>query len=365
MRDRFLRVPFASGGDTSTIPDATQPTGSISMQQGWGGDYQKEMGVDPGAKSVDRQDMNELFNIVTALLNRWQTESFPEWIDPASNAGTPYPYPKGAVVRYSATESPPFVAWMNTIDDNATEPSALNGWILFESVVNLATDPTETTRGAPFTASNNEALLGVNNNKMLTPANKKFSDQPTYLGNAVLTGLDNKLVMSGIVSGLSLEKGDVIEIDGAGAVNKKLRTVESITGNDQIVLNYEHCGSRGNGLLKLTDFTGQVTIKRIAKWSVASSGLGQEWVILTPFRSNGVLNTNSTGRDIEMIYTSASVASMGINFVTNGVIIADPIVGSGGGASSNIGASINIGIVKDSTYRVDAAVAVKTWSERR
>lgn len=168
MRDPFIQVPFASGGDTSTIPTNTQPTGSISMQQGWGADYQKEVGVDPGAKSVDRQDMNELFNIATRLLNRWQTETFPEWIDAASNSGSLYPYPLGAVVRYSPDGIAPFVAWMNTTEGNATEPSEANGWILFQSIAGLASDPTETTRGAPLLATQVQAEAGTNNTAMMS-----------------------------------------------------------------------------------------------------------------------------------------------------------------------------------------------------
>lgn len=121
MRDPFIKVPFASSGDKSPIPDATQPNGSISMQSGWGVDYEKEVGVDPAAKTVNRQDMNQAFFLVSALLNRWQTESFPEWVDSAANAGSPLAYPIGTVVRYPNGSD--FVLRVSLVNNNIATPS--------------------------------------------------------------------------------------------------------------------------------------------------------------------------------------------------------------------------------------------------
>lgn len=320
MRDTFIKTPFASAGDRTAIPNGAQPDGSISMQQGWGADYTLEVGVDPAAKSVDRGHMNQILNLATALLNRWQTETFPEWIDSVSNGGIPFSYPFGAIVRYSADGSSPYVAWINTIENNSTTPAVINGWVLLSDVLGLVNDPTLIKRGSPFLASNIEALLGSNPSKMMTPANKRFSDQPFFSGNAVLTGVDNKLVMPDVVTSLALEVGDVVEIDGGGATNKKLRTVESISGSNQIVLNYEHCGSRGNGPLKLQDYSGPVTITRIAKWYGASESLGQDWVDVTSLRSYGVNYSGLKNRAIHLRITGSFSQSRHI--IVNGVALA-------------------------------------------
>lgn len=169
MREPFIKVPFADGGDKTPIPRATQPDGSISMQQGWGVDYEKEFGVDPAAKTVDRQAMNQVLNISTALLNRWQTETFPEWIDSASNDGSPFLYPIGAVVRYSADGIAPYLAWVNLVADNGTSPSVANGWILLTDALSSYRDPTESLRGMPLVATQSETVAGTDDAKVVTP----------------------------------------------------------------------------------------------------------------------------------------------------------------------------------------------------
>lgn len=123
MRDPgFVQVPFATGGDVATIPNATQASGAVSMQQGWGPDYQKDLATDPDAKAVERQVMNGLMNTVTQLLQRWQTEAIPEWIDAAANGGTAYPYPRLALVRYLGGGNP--VLRISLVDNNTSTPSA-------------------------------------------------------------------------------------------------------------------------------------------------------------------------------------------------------------------------------------------------
>lgn len=138
-------------------------------------------------------------------------------------------------------------------------------------------------------------------------ANKKYVDdvansQPSMTGLITLNGTtDNTVVMSGIVTELDLEIGDVIRIE-TGAYNK-LHTVESITDNSSIIVNYEHAGNRGDGSLKLPDFTGQATVTRIAKWFNAPLGLGQAWVNVTPVRVFGSNYTNNTNRALVISVT--------------------------------------------------------------
>src|SRR5574344_890416 len=91
------------------------------------------------------------------------------------------------------------------------------------------------------------------------------SQYPSITGLIKLNGTtDNTVVMTDIVTELGLEVGDVIRIN-TGSYNK-LHTVESITDDNSIIVNYEHAGNRANGSLKLPNFTGQATVTRVAKW---------------------------------------------------------------------------------------------------
>ena len=180
----------------------------------------------------------------------------------------------------------------------------------------------------------------------------------TITGNATLTGVDNKLLMGGIVTALKLEKGDVIRIDGAGEINAKLRTVESIANDGQLILNYEHCGARGNGPLKLVDFAGQVAVTRIAKWFNAAEGLGQEWVGVDAIRTVGTVYQNTTNRvialsfakqyiGIKYIYVNSRPVAMGQDVASQiSQLIASIPSGSGYSASGS-GTSTGVSYISE------------------
>lgn len=184
-------------------------------------------------------------------------------------------------------------------------------------------------------ANEQEHLDGLIGNKAATPAGVKAMledalEQPVEridelegsyrqyeaTDEAVLTGADNKIVFSNIVSRVKIEKGDVVRIIASAIGYDKLHTIESIVNQNEVVVNYEHCGGRGNGPLKLPDYTGQVTIKRIAKWHTAPLGLGQDWVDVTAFRVVGVPNINTSGRAIQLgIYSSYVVGQSHQSYV--------------------------------------------------
>jgi len=114
-RRDFSKVAFAATGDTNSIPTATQPDGSVSIQQGFGFDYQRDNGAgggtpDPLAKNIDREDMNGILNEITASIGEIQRNGYAEWVSSAA------PYPIYATVRYND------INWGSVVANNSDTP---------------------------------------------------------------------------------------------------------------------------------------------------------------------------------------------------------------------------------------------------
>lgn len=153
MDQKFFIQPFAFAGDKTPIPDALQPSGDVSYNQGWTLDYQLEMGVDPDAKAIPRQEFNDLLFNITQNVGVWQRFGTPEWITAANNGGVPYGYMRGTVVRYRADPGDPFITYISRVDTNTVTPAFGTNWgpYIFEA------------------ATNAEALAGASSNVFMTP----------------------------------------------------------------------------------------------------------------------------------------------------------------------------------------------------
>lgn len=124
MDQVFFRVPFASNGDTSTIPETVTTDGSVNWPQGWPLDYEKDMDADANAKAVERDVMNFMFNAVTVALRQYQTAAFPEFITAADNNGTAFAYAAGTVVRYRSSSTATFKNYVSLVNNNTSTPGA-------------------------------------------------------------------------------------------------------------------------------------------------------------------------------------------------------------------------------------------------
>lgn len=111
-------TPFALSGDKTTVPDATQPDGSVSYSQGFGPDYQAEQGT-PGAKDIPRGQFNQLMYEITEAIGFMQRHGFAEY-DPEMA-----PYPQGATVRSGSTN------YISSAGNNSTVPGAAGAsWVI-------------------------------------------------------------------------------------------------------------------------------------------------------------------------------------------------------------------------------------------
>lgn len=167
---------------------------------------------------------------------------------------------------------------------------------------NAADISTNTAAIAENTAdiSANTAAIGQN------AADVAALKAPTKTGSAQFIRAANEILMTGIVTDLGLEIGDVIQITGS-ASNNLILTVEYITDANDINVNYAH--RNGAGPLSLTNETVGCTIKRLSKWYAAPLGLGQDWVFLTATdRTPNTAYRNTTRRPL-MFQRYVNIAS--------------------------------------------------------
>lgn len=140
----FFLQAFATAGDKTAIPEPVQVSGSVSYNQGFGFDYEREQGVDPLAKDVPRQETNQLYFDITDNLAFWQRNGAPVWVTSAENGGSPLEYGAGAIVRYRANPGDPYLTYVSRTAANTTVPTTAASWTLFNYQFALNADTTST-----------------------------------------------------------------------------------------------------------------------------------------------------------------------------------------------------------------------------
>lgn len=198
MDQKFFAQSFAFAGDVADIPNAVQVDGSVSFNQGWGYDYQRELGVDPLAKPMPRDQTNYLFKVITDSLGQYQRNGSPEFITSADNDGVAYSYDKGATVKWRASSGDPWGFYVSLVATNTAVPSDATKWqaIIFQesssAQATAGTDATtimtprrvaaaiaassisipaasETTAGIAEIATQTETNTGTDDTRFVTP----------------------------------------------------------------------------------------------------------------------------------------------------------------------------------------------------
>ncbi|MEX9875766.1 hypothetical protein AB7X03_20285 [Providencia rettgeri] len=113
---KIFKVPFATQGDRTSIPDELQADGSVSYTQGYGYDYERDQSSDPAAKDIARDVMNGMFHDITEAVGELQGFGFPQWATDGK------PYPVRSVVYHKEK------VWQSTIANNNDEPALNNSW---------------------------------------------------------------------------------------------------------------------------------------------------------------------------------------------------------------------------------------------
>lgn len=121
---KFFRLPFASAGDKTAVPDPVDVSGNVSYTQGYGFDYQRQK-TDPAAKNIERDKMNQVLFDVTNAIAEIQAQGVPDFITTALNGGTPYSYAVNALVRWTDGN-----VYISLVAANTSDPTDATKWAL-------------------------------------------------------------------------------------------------------------------------------------------------------------------------------------------------------------------------------------------
>lgn len=113
---KIFKIPFATQGDRTAVPDDVQADGSLSYTQGYGYDYERDQATDPAAKDIEREKMNSLFHDITGAVGEIQAFGMPVWAEEGK------PYAVRSIVYHNKK------AWQSKIENNNTEPAAGIAW---------------------------------------------------------------------------------------------------------------------------------------------------------------------------------------------------------------------------------------------
>jgi len=165
-----------------------------------------------------------------------------------------------------------------------------------------------------------------------------------------------------------LEIGDVVCIKYEGY--DKLHTVELLEAGYMIV-NYEHCDTRGKGSLMLEDKTNvSATVELLTKWFNAPVGLGQAWVNVTVSRALSTNYSNTTGRPIQ-VFVATYLSSGDSGFFMYAAINGGDLkarCGGVGSAGAFKGATMSFVVPEGATYKVTTSnsnAKIDSWAELR
>lgn len=116
---KYFKTAFAKNGDRATVPDNTQVDGSVSFEQGYGIDYERDQETDPQAKDIGRESFNGLFHDMTEAVGEIQSSGVAQWISGIK-------YPKGALVWRNK------VLHLSIVDANTSAPPSDKWTILYD-----------------------------------------------------------------------------------------------------------------------------------------------------------------------------------------------------------------------------------------
>lgn len=148
---KYYRNPFGIAGDVSPVPDDTQPSGTVSYEQGFPLGYELPQ-TDPAYLDVPRAQTNQIYLDITSNIQQYQQVGSPNFITTVQNGGTPYPYGIYAVVVYDDGVNGPrkFMSKKNT---NTSLPTVKADWLLIDNTASAVAIDNAALDGAVVTGN--------------------------------------------------------------------------------------------------------------------------------------------------------------------------------------------------------------------
>ncbi len=276
----YFDTLFCASGDKAAVPDATQPDGSVSYEQGFTVDYTLPIG-NLDRKTVPRNQTNQLYYDITSALQQYQQKGVPPFITTSMNGGSPFSYSQGDRVVTGG------VIYISLVNTNTTTPPGAS-WSTILPPVLGGTGIASYAIGDILYASASGTLA-------------KLADVAT--GNVLLSGgvatapAYGKVDLTAAVSGvLPVANGGS---GGSGAALPKAWVNFDGTGTPSILGSYNVSSLTDNGTGDYTvNFTSTLssstyTISGIASGYPGQSGAGAVHVIGLDSTS-GTITTKTT-----------------------------------------------------------------------
>ncbi len=271
---KFFIFAFADDGDKTAIPDDTQISGSVSYEEGYGFDYQRDLATDPLAKAFPRAQNNQLMFDITDNIQQYQTHGVPNFITTSDNDGSPYPYDIYARVRYD--DGSGFKIYENQVNGNTTLPTD-NSWIVLsgnESGLPIGTiiDFAGPVVPVNFLICDGAAYSRSTYASLLASLVQSITCTTTN-GSNVITGISNtsSMYVGAPVEGLPLPAGTVItNINSISSVS--LNNNANDTGSNLLVF-YNYGNGNGSTTFNVPDCRRKTTV---GAFGTPSSVLGSK-----------------------------------------------------------------------------------------
>jgi len=225
----YFRLPFATAGDRTTIPDTG--TDVINYSDGYPTVYEEDPTTT--GKRIERNEFNELQYQAQLAIQQYQQFGVNDFITSANNGGVPFPYTIGALCRYD--DGGGFKVYKSLINTNTSLPDTVNDWLDTDTYLTSgsAVESLATTGSQGLTVSPAVGAVSVELDL------SGLSTEPTVSGAttiAIADGGSNKLatntnlvsavVTKSFVDGLNVDADTLDGIQATGFV-QGTRTVSA------------------------------------------------------------------------------------------------------------------------------------------